>query len=88
MFSDSIVPNLSKMVSESPEFKSDQEIMFNIIDRVESHMKYEKQKLHKTSPNSRNSDCKEPMPSTELEAARLILSHFSFLTFETLQVFK
>lgn len=73
------------MIAESPEFKSDNEIMLNIIDRVENHMKYEKQRLNKVSAN-RSTECKEPMVSTDFEAARLILSHFSFLTFETLQV--
>lgn len=75
------------MIVESPEFKSDNEIMLNIIDKVENHMKFEKQKLHKSSPIGRSAECREPMASTDLEAARLILSHFSFLTFETLQVF-
>ncbi|CAG2161455.1 unnamed protein product [Oppiella nova] len=82
---DCIVPNLTKMIAESPEFRSDQEIMLSLIERVESHMKYEKQRLHKTPTLNRSTDCKEPMISTELEAARLVLSHFSFLTFETLQ---
>ncbi|CAG2108652.1 unnamed protein product, partial [Medioppia subpectinata] len=82
---DCIVPNLSKMVAESPEFRSDQEIMLSLMERVENHMKYEKQRLYKTPSLNRSTDCKEPMVSTELEAARLVLSHFSFLTFETLQ---
>ncbi len=80
------MPTLSTMIAESPEFKSDQEIMLNIIDRVENHMKYEKQRLHKTSSTGKSNECKEPSVSTDFEAARLILSHFSFLTFETLQV--
>ncbi|XP_054153241.1 ral GTPase-activating protein subunit beta-like isoform X2 [Oppia nitens] len=82
---DSFVPNLTKMIAESPEFRSDRDIMTSLIERVENHMKYEKQRAHKIPLANRSLECKEPMPSTETEAARLILSHFSFLSFETLQ---
>lgn len=68
------------------DMKADHEIMLNIIERVENHMKFEKHRVQRSFLSSRINECKEPTPSNEFEAARLILSHFSFLTYEALQV--
>lgn len=83
---DTVVPTLDSAIANSQQLKTDYDLMSNIIDRVETHMRGEKQKHQRSYMPSRSLECKEPAASNDFEAARLILSHFGFLTPESLQV--
>lgn len=81
-----MVPTLDSIITSCPELKADYENMLNLIDKIESNMKFEKQKLQKSFLPTKSLECKESSSSSEFEPARLILSQMGFLTLENLKV--
>lgn len=70
---------LTDYINEQNEIKQEHDVMQNLIDKIESNLKFEKSKL---TLNTNKKEFSEPLPAKSFEASRLILSQFKAFNFD------
>lgn len=77
-----MVLKLSDYINGNDEIKKEQDIMQNLIEKIENNLKFEKTKL---TINSTKKEFSEPLPSKNFDPSRLILSQFKAFNFDVSQ---